>query len=52
MKKWLAIILGLVVLAFIFADSLFYLAERWQEDTGRIKETVRTWIAGAEEAVE
>ncbi len=52
MKKWLIIILGLVILAFIFADSLFYLAGRWQEGTGRIKETVRTWIRGAKEAVE
>ena len=52
MKKWLAIILGLVILAFIFADSLFYLAGRWQEKTGRIKEAVRTWMTEAKEAVE
>ncbi len=64
MKKWLAIILGLVILAFVFADSLFYLAGRWQEKTGKIKRAVRIysrlikryprskWVARAKEAVE
>ncbi|NOX98085.1 MAG: tetratricopeptide repeat protein [Nitrospirae bacterium] len=64
MKKLLGILLVLVVLAFIFADSLFYLAGRWQEKTGRIKRAVRTysrlikryprsrWAAGAKKAIE
>ena len=64
MKKWLVLILGLVILAFIFADSLFYLAGRWQEKTGRVKRAVRTysrlirryprsrWVDRAKEAIE
>lgn len=64
MKKWLAIILGLVILAFIFADSLFYLAGWWRERTGKAKEAVETyrrlieryprsrWVDRAKEAVE
>jgi len=64
MKKLLGIFLVLVVLAFIFADSLFYLAGRWQEKTGRIKRAVWTysrlikryprsrWVAGAKKAIE
>jgi outer membrane protein assembly factor BamD (BamD/ComL family) len=43
MKKWVAIILVLVILAFVFADSLYYLAGEWQEKTGRIKSAVHTY---------
>ncbi len=64
MKKWLAVILALVILAFIFADSLSYRAGRWQEKTGKIKRAVRTysrliekrprsrWATKAKEAIE
>ena len=64
MKKWLAIILALVILAFVFADSLYYLAGRWQEKTGRIKRAVRIysrlirkyprsrWVEEAKKAIE
>lgn len=43
MKKWLAIILGLGILAFVFADNLYYLAGRWQEKTGKVKRAARIY---------
>ncbi len=64
MKKWVAVILTLVILAFIFADRLSYLAGRWQEKTGKVKKAVRTysrliekrprskWATKAKEAIE
>lgn len=63
MKKWLAVILALAVLAFVFADGLFYLAGRWQEKTGRVKRALgiysrlvkkyprSRWVPGAKEAI-
>lgn len=64
MKKWLAVLLVLAILAFVFADGIFYLAGRWQEKTGRVKRAVRIysrlikrypkskWVNRAKEAVE
>jgi len=63
MKKLLGILLVLAVLAFVFADSIFYLAGRWQEKTGRVKRAARIysrlitryprskWVSRAKEAV-
>jgi len=63
MKKWLLIILVLAIMAFVFADGLYYLAGQWQEKTGRIKSAVRTysrlikkyprsrWVSGAKREI-